>query len=162
MAIQTMTNMLRRARSHGYAIGAFNIIDYSSMKAVVRAAEDLSAPVIVQTSAKTIKYWGHAPLINLFEELAGNSPVPIAIHLDHCKDLDFIKQCLDAGWTSVMFDGSSMPYQENLELTRQVLAMAGAVGASVEAEVGPIGGVEDDIFVNQADAPDGRVDDVEE
>jgi ketose-bisphosphate aldolase len=152
MAIETMTRMLRHARTHGYAVGAFNIIDYSSMKAVVRAAEELGAPVIVQTSTKTVNYWGRASLINWFRELAEDSPVPVAIHLDHCKDLDFIKQCLDAGWTSVMFDGSSMPYQENLALTRDVLAMADAAGASVEAELGPIGGVEDDIFVKEVDA----------
>jgi len=152
MAIETMTKMLRQARSQGYAIGAFNIVDYSSMKAAVRAAEEIAAPVIVQTSTKTVKYWGHASLINWFRELANDSPVPVAIHLDHCKDLDFIQQCLDAGWTSVMFDGSSMPYQENLALTREVLAMADAAGASVEAELGPIGGVEDDIFVKEVDA----------
>ena len=152
MAIETMTKMLRQARSLGYAVGAFNIVDYSSMKAVVRAAEELAAPVIVQTSAKTVKYWGHASLINWYRELAADSPVPVAIHLDHCKDLDFIKQCLDAGWTSVMFDGSSMPFQENLALTHDVLAMADAAGASVEAELGPIVGVEDDIFVKEVDA----------
>lgn len=152
MPAVTMTEMLRQACSQHYAVGAFNILEYSSMLAVVRAAEELSAPVIVQTSAKTVKYWSHKTVINWFHELADDSPVPVAIHLDHCKDLEFIQECLDTGWTSVMFDGSSMPYQENLDLTRKVLAMADAAGASVEAEVGPIGGVEDDMFVEESEA----------
>lgn len=152
MALETMTEMLKLAQTNQYAVGAFNIVDYSSMRAVVRAAEELAAPVIVQTSVKTVRYWGHATMIGWLHEIAGNSPVPVAIHLDHCKDVDFVKQCIDAGWTSVMFDGSSMPFEENLTLTKKVLAMANAAGVSIEAELGAIGGVEEDIVVDEADS----------
>jgi ketose-bisphosphate aldolase len=152
MALETMTEMLRLAKDNLYAVGAFNIVDYPSMRAVVQAAEELSAPVIVQISVKTVRYWGLSTVISWLHELAKESPVPVAIHLDHCKDLEFIQQCLDAGWTSVMFDGSSMPYKENLKLTRQVLAMAQAAGASVEAELGAIVGVEEDIIVDESDS----------
>jgi ketose-bisphosphate aldolase len=150
MALETMTEMLRLAKENHYAVGAFNIVDYPSMRAVVQAAQELSAPVIVQISVKTVRYWGHSTVISWLHELAKDSPVPVAIHLDHCKDLEFIQQCLDAGWTSVMFDGSSMPFEENLKLTRQVLAMAQAAGASVEAELGAIVGVEEDIIVDES------------
>ena len=147
-----MTEMLKKARAEKYAVGAFNIVDYTSMRAVVQAAEELSAPVIVQTSVKTVKYWGPSTLICWMREIAENSPVPIAIHLDHCKDVDFVKQCIDAGWTSVMFDGSATPYEENLANTRKVEEMAKAAGVSIEAELGRIVGVEEDIAVDDDDA----------
>ena len=152
MALATMTEMLQSARAQQYAVGAFNIVDYNSMRAVIRAAEELSAPVIVQTSVKTVVYWGHATLVSWFRELAAESPVPVALHLDHCREVDFAVQCLDAGWTSVMFDGSALPFAENLALTRQVAARAEAAGASLEAELGRIGGVEEAVAVADPDA----------
>lgn len=152
MALENMTKMLRTARNNGYALGAFNILDYNSMKAVVRAAEELNSPVIVQTSVKTVLFWGYGTMINWFKELAGESSVPVAIHLDHCKDIKVIEKCIRAGWTSVMIDASSLPFEENMALTGQVLEMARSADVSVEAELGEIGGVEDDISVADEDA----------
>lgn len=147
MALETMEVMLKSAQKNNYAVGAFNIIDYNSMLAVVRVAEQLSAPVIVQTSVKTVKFWGRTTIVSWIREIAGTSPVPVALHLDHCKDVDICRQCIDAGWTSVMFDGSALPYEENLALTRKVMQMAEAAGVSIEAELGKIVGVEEDIVV---------------
>ncbi|MCK4782511.1 MAG: class II fructose-bisphosphate aldolase, partial [Desulfobacteraceae bacterium] len=107
MALENMLQMLKEAQDNKYAVGAFNILDYNSTKAVVQAAEETHAPVIIQTSAKTVIFWGAAPIISWVRELAGSSSVPIALHLDHCKDLDLIKECIESGWTSVMIDASS-------------------------------------------------------
>ena len=147
-----MTDMLHRAFKEHYAVGAFNIVDYNSAKSVVRTAEVLSAPVIVQTSVKTVKFWGASTIVAWMRELAADSPVPVALHLDHCRDVDYVKMCIDAGWTSVMIDASAKPFEENLTLTQQVIALAKPAGVSVEAEMGRIVGVEDDIFVAEHDA----------
>jgi len=147
MPIQNMTQMLKDARDGGYAVGAFNVVDYTSMRAVVDAAVECTAPVIVQTSVKTVKLWGEAAMISWFRTIAADAPVPVAIHLDHCRDVAFVGRCIDAGWTSVMFDGSQLPYDENLAATRSCVERAHAAGASVEAELGRIVGVEDDIAV---------------
>lgn len=152
MAIENMRQMLQKARDGKYAVGAFNILDYNSMRAVVDAAVELSAPAIIQTSVKTVVFWGFAPIIQWYRQLAGDASVPIAIHLDHCKDLDVIRGCIDCGWTSVMIDASSKPFEENLALTRQVAEMAGPKDVTVEAEMGAIVGVEDDIHVKEQDA----------
>lgn len=152
MPLINMSQMLINARAEKYAVGAFNILDYNSMKAVIETAHELNSPVIVQTSEKTVRFWGFRPMISWIRELVENSDVPVAIHLDHCKNLDFIKNCIDAGWTSVMIDASSKPFEENIELSRKVVEMAKPHGVSVEAELGEIGGVEDDIVVNEQDA----------
>ncbi|MDY6914089.1 MAG: class II fructose-bisphosphate aldolase [Planctomycetota bacterium] len=151
MSYVNMTDMLAKAKREKYAVGAFNIVDYNSMLAVVRAAEELSAPVIVQTSVKTVRFWGHKPLVAWMKQLAADSPVPIAMHLDHCKEVDFVRQCIEAGWSSVMIDASAQPFEQNLAATQQVVKLAGAA-VSVEAEMGEIGGVEEDIVVAEADA----------
>jgi ketose-bisphosphate aldolase len=147
-----MTDMLRKARDNAYAVGAFNILDYNSMKAVVDAANGLNAPVIVQTSVKTVKHWGFSTMIAWIRELCGDIAIPVAIHLDHCRDVDFIRKCLEAGWTSVMIDASSLPFEENLDTSKKVFELAHPHGISVEAELGEIGGVEDDISVSDEDA----------
>jgi ketose-bisphosphate aldolase len=147
MALENMTAMLKQARKGGYAVGAFNILDYNSMKAVVRAAEEINSPVIVQTSVKTVIHWGYETIIAWITDLADKSDVPVAIHLDHCKEIEVIKKCIDKGWTSVMIDASSFPFEENLALTNQVVEAARPYNISVEAELGEIGGVEDDISV---------------
>ena len=152
MAIETMESMLKEAKENKYAVGAFNIVDYNSTLAVVKAAEELSAPVIVQTSVKTVKFWGFSAIVSWIKEIADNSPVPVALHLDHCKEVDFVKQCIDAGWTSVMIDASSRPFGENLAASKKVVEMAKPAGVSVEAEMGEIGGVEEDIKVSEQDA----------
>ena len=152
MAVVNMKEMLQESRRGSYAVGAFNILDYNSMRAVVDSAEECSAPVIIQTSVKTVLFWGCEPVIQWYRQLAGNASVPIAIHLDHCKDLDVIRNCIKHGWTSVMIDASSRPFAENLALTQQVVEMAGPKNITVEAEMGAIVGVEDDIHVKQQDA----------
>src|SRR5690606_13860726 len=152
MPLVNLKPVLLEAKSKGYAVAAFNPVDYASMKAMVAAAEELNAPVIIQTSAKTIKYYGHRALVEWMREIAGESPVPVVLHLDHGKDLDMIKKCIDMGWTSVMIDASDHPFEKNLELTRKVVDWASAAGIGVEAEIGQIMGVEDDMVVAEEDS----------
>jgi ketose-bisphosphate aldolase len=152
MALENMRAMLSKAAAGRYGVGAFNILDYNSAKAVVRAAEELQAPVILQTSAKTVTFWGSRTLRGWIADLAGRAKVPIALHLDHCKDLSLIRECIDTGWTSVMIDASAKPFQENLALSRQVVDMARPRDVTVEAELGAIVGVEDEIHVKEQDS----------
>ncbi len=152
MALVNFKQMLRIARKGGYAVAAFNPVDYASMRAMVEAAEEIDAPLIMQTSAKTIKYYGHEPLATWYEQLASDSSVPVTLHLDHGKDLDMIRKCIETGWTSVMIDASDKPFEENMKITRQVLEMATPAGLAIEAEIGEIGGVEEDIIVAEEDA----------
>jgi ketose-bisphosphate aldolase len=152
MPLENMKAMLGKATGAGYAVGAFNILDYNSTKAVILAAEQTNAPVIIQTSAKTVIFWGTPAIISWVRQLAGSSSVPIALHLDHCKDLDLIKECIESGWTSVMIDASSKPFEDNLSLSREVVEMARPKNVTVEAELGAIVGVEDDIHVKHQDA----------
>ncbi len=152
MPLENMKAMLGKAAGAGYAVGAFNILDYNSTKAVILAAEETNAPVIIQTSAKTVIFWGTSAIITWVKQLADSSSVPIALHLDHCKDLDLIKECIESGWTSVMIDASSKPFDENLSLSRQVVEMARPKNVTVEAELGAIVGVEDNIHVKQQDS----------
>ena len=152
MATVNMRQMLQDAKDGKYAVGAFNILDYNSMRAVVDAAVELAAPVIIQTSVKTVIFWGYEPIIQWYRQLAEAAPVPVAIHLDHCRDLEVIGNCIDHGWTSVMIDASAKPFAENLALTQQVQKMAAPKDVTVEAEMGAIVGVEDDIHVKEQDA----------
>jgi tagatose 1,6-diphosphate aldolase GatY/KbaY len=152
MPPENMKAMLAAASEGGYAVGAFNILDYNSTKAVVRAAEDVKAPVIIQTSAKTVIFWGCSAIISWVKELIKQTNVPVALHLDHCKDLQLIADCIEAGWSSVMIDASSKPFEENLALSRQVVTMARPKNITVEAELGAIVGVEDDIHVKEQDS----------
>ncbi|MCX8036381.1 MAG: class II fructose-bisphosphate aldolase [Candidatus Sumerlaeia bacterium] len=152
MPLATLDDVLPAAQTGRYAVGAFNMVDYASTLAIVRAAEQLRAPVIVQTSVKTVRFWGCAAIASWLREIAGRSPVPVVLHLDHCKDLAVIEQCIAAGWTSVMFDGSAKAFEENLALTQRAAEMASRAGVSLEAELGEIGGVEDDKAVADEDA----------
>ncbi len=152
MSFENMRTMLHKARHEGYAVGAFNVVDLNSTRAVIDAGSEMQAPVIIQTSAKTVVFWGASILAGWVKALANQSAFPVALHLDHCKDLQLIAQCIESGWTSVMIDASSRPFQENLAITRQVVQMAGPDDVSVEAELGEIGGVEDDKCVADADA----------
>jgi ketose-bisphosphate aldolase len=149
MPLVSIKPVLAEAKAKGYAVAAFNPVDYSSAKAMVKAAEELNAPVIIQASAKTIKYYGHEAIYGWMQEIAGKSPVPVVLHLDHGKDLDMIKKCIDMGWTSVMIDGSHLPFEQNLAETRKVVNWATAAKIGVEAEIGQILGVEDDMVVSE-------------
>jgi ketose-bisphosphate aldolase len=149
MPLVKMKPVLVEAMQQGYAVAAFNLLDFATTKAMVRAAEELNAPVIIQASAKTIKYFSHKEVYSWVATLAEDSPVPIVLHLDHCKDLDVIQKCLDTGWTSVMIDASELPFEENLKLSAKVVEMAAKKGVHVEAEIGQIMGVEDDMVVDE-------------
>lgn len=147
MTLVPMGPMLRHARRGGYAIAAYNMIDYNSARAIVDGAQAANAPVIVQVSVKTVRHWGFAQVAAFVRMAAKDADVPVALHLDHCKDADVIRGCIDAGWTSVMFDGSALPFAENLAQSRAIYALTEAAGVGLEAEIGAIGGVEDDRFV---------------
>ena len=149
MPLVNMKPVLREAMEQGYAVAAFNLLDFSTTKAMIKAAEELSAPVIVQVSTKTIKYFSHKEVHSWVKVLAEDSPVPIVLHLDHCKDLEVIRKCAETGWTSVMIDASDQPFETNLELSRQVAAIAKKHGIGMEAELGQILGVEDDMVVTE-------------
>lgn len=152
MPLSKLKQLLRTARSNNWAVGAFNPVDYGSLRAVIRAAEELDAPVIVQFSTKTVKYYGPASIAGWMNDLARRSPVPVVFHLDHCQDLGMLQRCVEAGWTSVMIDASHLPFEANLAMSKQAVMIAAAGGADVEAELGKIGGVEEDISVRESDA----------
>jgi ketose-bisphosphate aldolase len=147
-----MGTMLRHARAHGYGIAAYNMIDYNSAASIVHGATSLEAPVIVQVSVKTVKHWGAKPVATWVRMLADDAPVPVALHLDHCTDRAVIERCIEAGWTSVMFDGSALPFEENLARSSEIYALTQAAGVGLEAEIGAIGGVEDDKVVGEVSA----------
>lgn len=148
MPLLPMGPMLRHARANRYGIAAYNMIDFNSARAIIDGATALDAPMIVQVSVKTVKHWGAKHVATWVRMLANDAPVPVALHLDHCTDVDVIRRCIDAGWTSVMFDGSALPFAENLATSQKVYALTEAAGIGLEAEIGAIGGVEDDKVVN--------------
>lgn len=152
MSYVNLRDMLRKATEEKYAVGAFNIVDPMTTEAVVKAAEAKKAPVIIQTSAKTVKLHGAPPLAGMVKWYAEKAAVPIALHLDHCKDLGLIGDCINAGWSSVMIDASSLPFEENVRMTEYVIKMAHPHDVTVEGELGAIVGVEDDIHVKEQDA----------
>jgi ketose-bisphosphate aldolase len=147
-----MKPLLRDAMDNGYAVAAFNLVDYGTTKAMVQAAEELNAPVICQTSTKTIQYWSHREIVSWVRTVAEDSPVPVVLHLDHCKDLAMIEACARAGWTSIMIDASHLPFEENLEQSKKVREIAEKYGVGMEAELGQIMGVEDDMHVAEDDS----------
>jgi len=132
-----------------YAVAAINIVDFLSMKSVIKTAEKCNSPIIIQTSPKTVKHWAIHEIASWYKVLAEKATVPVVLHLDHCVDLDFIEACARGGWTSVMYDGSALPFEENLANTQKVVAMAHPINVSVEGEIGAIGGVEDDKVVDE-------------
>jgi len=147
MAFVTMGPMLKRAQAARYGIAAFNMIDYNSVRSIIEGAAELDAPIIVQVSVKTIRHWGYKPIATWVRMLADDVGVPVALHLDHCSDADVIRRCIDAGWSSVMFDGSALPFAENKARSQEIYRMTESAGVGLEAEIGAIGGVEDDKFV---------------
>ena len=152
MPLVNMRPLLRDAMDNGYAVAAFNLVDYGTTKAMVQAAEELNAPVICQTSTKTIQYWSHREIVSWVRTVAEDSPVPVVLHLDHCKDLAMIEACAKAGWTSIMIDASHLPFEENLEQSKRTREIAEKYGVGMEAELGQIMGVEDDMHVAEDDS----------
>ena len=149
MPLVTTTEMFKKAYTGGYAIGAFNVNNMEIVQGITEAAWELHSPVILQASAGARKYAQSAYLKHLVEAAveATNNEIPIALHLDHGADFDVCKDCVDNGFTSVMIDASSKPFDENVEISKKVAEYAHDKGVVVEAELGTLAGVEDDVNV---------------
>ncbi|MBM0065822.1 class II fructose-1,6-bisphosphate aldolase [Alkalicoccobacillus gibsonii] len=155
MPLVSMTDMLNKAKSEGYAVGQFNVNNLEFTQAILQAAKEENSPVILGVSEGAARYMGgFKTIVKLVESLMEEYEVevPVAIHLDHGSSLESCARAIRAGFTSVMIDGSHHPLEENIELTKRVVQMAHAVGVSVEAELGRIGGQEDDLIVDDAEA----------
>ena len=148
MPLVNTKEMFKKAYEGGYAIGAFNVNNMEIVQGITEACEELKAPVILQVSAGARKYANHTYLVKLVEAAVKECPdIPIALHLDHGASYDICKSCIDGGFTSVMFDGSSLPYEENIEVASRVAEYAHKYGVTVEAELGQLAGVEDEVSV---------------
>lgn len=152
MPLVTTSEMFKKAKEGKYAIGAFNVNNMEIIQGVMNAATKQQSPVILQMSPSAIKYAGLEYLMAIVKVAIENSNIPVAIHLDHGTDFDICKKCIDIGFTSVMIDGSKYDYEENVQLTKQVVEYAHQNGVVVEAELGKLAGIEDDINVADADA----------
>lgn len=141
----TSLEMLCDAQKNHYAIGAFNIENMEMAQAVIAAAEARRAPVLIQTTPGTLRYADPAAYQSMVASLAAKASVPVAMHLDHGDSYEMAARCLMAGYTSVMIDGSRLSFEGNIELTKRVAALAGLVNVPVEAELGKVGGKEDDL-----------------
>lgn len=152
MSLVSSTPLLVEAREKGYGIVACNVHTLEMLQAVVEAAEECRAPLILQTTVGTVKHLGYDYIVSAARVAAAKATVPIALHLDHCQDFDLIVKCMHAGYTSVMIDASMHPFEVNVEKTKKVVEIAQLLGVNVEAELGKVGGVEDDIVVDERDA----------
>lgn len=152
MPLVSSTPLLQLARANGFCIGAFNVHTLEMLQAVVEAADETQSPLIIQSTVGTVKHLGADYLAAAAEVASRKTKVPIALHLDHCTDFPLIVQCIRAGYTSVMIDASHSPFDENVAQTKKVVEVASAAGVNVEAELGKVGGVEDEIVVAEHDA----------
>lgn len=152
MPLVTTTEMFKRSMKEHYAIGAFNINNMEFIQAITEAANEAKSPVILQVSSSAIKYAGINYLLKMVEAAVEETDIPIALHLDHGPDFETCKMCIDAGFTSVMIDGSKYDFEENVALTKKVVDYAHSKGVVVEAELGKLAGVEDDVNVAENDA----------
>jgi len=143
MPLSSLRSLLNPAFSERYGIPAFNVFDDVSLQGVLSGAELAEAPVIVQVSVKTLTFWGLEAFGDMAKARARAAAVPVCLHLDHCPDPELAVACLRAGWSSVLFDGSSRSYEENRRITREVRRVADDVGGAVEGELTPIARVED-------------------
>ena len=152
MPLVTTKEMFEKSMKEGFAIGAFNINNMEIIQGIVDAAQKQNSPVILQASSGAIKYARVKYLMKMVEAAVEETDIPIAIHLDHGPDFETCKMCIDNGFTSVMIDGSKYSFEENIELTKKVVEYAHAHGVVVEAELGQLAGIEDDVNVSEADA----------
>ena len=152
MPLVTTTEMFKRSMKEHYAIGAFNINNMEFIQAITEAANEAKSPVILQVSSSAIKYAGINYLLKMVEAAVEETDIPIALHLDHGPDFETCKMCIDAGFTSVMIDDSKYDFEENVALTKKVVDYAHSKGVVVEAELGKLAGVEDDVNVAENDA----------
>lgn len=134
------------------AVGAFNLHCFEMLPAMIEAAEEMNVPIIIQTSLGTAEYIGFEALIQAVKAIAKKSSISVCLHMDHCKDIEAIKRAIDCGYSSVMYDGSSLPLEENIKNTNEVIAYAHARNVSVEGEIGAIGGAEEGVVVAAEDA----------
>ena len=168
MAIVTSKEMFKKAYDGGYAVGAFNVNNMEIIQGICDAAIEQRAPLILQVSKGARKYANHIYLMKLIEaavedaEQNAGFDLPICVHLDHGDSFELCKSCIDGGFTSVMIDASSKPFEENIELTKQVVAYAHDHGVVVEAELGTLAGVEDEVKVSAEDSSYTRPEEVEE
>ena len=162
MPLVTTTEMFRKAYEEGYAIGAFNVNNMEIVKAITEAAAEVKAPVILQASAGARKYAKSVYLRKLVEAAVEDTGLPIALHLDHGADFETCKDCIDSGFTSVMIDASSKPLAENIAITKKVVEYAHDHGVVVEAELGALAGIEDEVVVSAEESHYTRPEEVEE
>jgi fructose-bisphosphate aldolase, class II len=148
--VVSMKEILDRAFTERYGVAAFNILNDLTIEAIFAAAVEEQAPVIIQTSVKTVRQYGRDQLFGIFSALARDVPVPVTLHLDHCPERSVISDCLAGGWNSVLFDAHELDVAENLRQTTEVMAEARRYGANVEGEIEGIQGVEDDIGSDEA------------
>jgi len=153
MSVENAKGMLIKATKGKYAVGAFNVTDFVQMEGVIEAAVNKRAPLIIQTSVEPSKFYGAKMMAAAFRVLAESAPIPICLHLDHCTDVDYCKKCADAGYTNIMIDASKFPFEENIRMTKEVVDYSHKVGdISVEAELGTVSGVEDQVKVVEDEA----------
>ncbi len=163
MPLVTSKEMFEKAYKGGYAIGAFNVNNMEIVQAITEACREEKAPVILQVSKGARAYANHTYLVKLVEAAVLECPeIPVVLHLDHGPDFETCKACIDGGFTSVMIDASSKPFEENIEITRKVVEYAHAHGVVVEAELGTLAGIEDDVKVEEGHASYTRPEEVEE
>lgn len=158
----TTTEMFKKAYNGGYAIGAFNVNNMEIVQGITEAAKEVSAPLILQVSKGARAYANHTYLMKLVEAAIIETGLPICLHLDHGDSFELCKSCIDGGFTSVMIDASSKPFAENIELTKKVVEYAHDHGVVVEAELGTLAGVEDEVKVSAEDSSYTRPEEVEE
>ena len=152
MPLVTSTEMFKKAYEGHYAVGAFNVNNMEIIQGIVAAAQQEKSPLILQVSAGARKYANHIYLMKLVEAAIEDTGLPICLHLDHGEDFDICKACIDGGFTSVMIDGSHLPYEENVALTKKVVDYAHDHGVVVEGELGRLAGIEDDVKVSDEDS----------
>ncbi len=163
MPLVNTTEMFKKAYSGGYAIGAFNVNNMEIVQGITEACQEQKSPVVLQVSKGARAYANHTYLVKMVEAAVENCPdIPIALHLDHGPDFETCKACIDGGFTSVMIDASSKPFQENIEITKKVVEYAHEHGVVVEAELGTLAGVEDDVKVSAEDSSYTHPEEVEE
>lgn len=148
---KTLKEVTQTATELNMTIGAFNTHNLEMLPEMIRAAKEMGAPIIIQTSIDTAKYIGYKVMVAVAKEIAEDEMVDVCLHLDHARDFDEIKAAIDAGYSSVMYDGSHLPFKENIAKTKAVVEYAHAHGASVEGELGTIGGTEEGISVAEDD-----------
>ena len=152
MPLVTTKEMFEKSMKEGFAIGAFNVNNMEIIQGIVDAAAEENSPVILQASSSAIKYARPKYLMKMVEAAVEETNIPIAIHLDHGPDFETCKECIDVGFTSVMIDGSKYDFEENVALTKKVVDYAHERGVVVEAELGKLAGIEDDVNVAASDA----------